>query len=62
MGDNSGSGTWPVPTCYHRIASSSPAAVAGMGGGCGDVGVGVSSVLDAARPCRISISFLSSSA
>ena len=53
---------WPVPTCSHRIASSSSAAVAGMGGRCGVVGVGVPSVLEAARHCRISISFMSSSA
>ena len=58
----SGSRAWPVPTCSHRIASSSTAAVVGVGGRCGVVGVGSPSVLGAARPCRIPISFLSLSA
>ena len=62
MGGLSGSGTWPVSTCSHRIAYSSPADVAGMGGRCGIVSVGFPSVLDVARPCRLSISFLISSA
>ena len=30
-----GGGTWTVPTCSHRIASYSPAVVAGMCGACG---------------------------
>ena len=62
MGGLSGSGTWPVTTCSHPITSSSPAPVAGMGGRCGVSGVGVPSLLDAARPFRLSVSFLSSSA
>ena len=62
VGGLSGSGMWPVLTCSHRIASYSPADVAVMGGRCGVVGVEVPPVLDAARPCRITISFLSSSA
>ena len=57
----SGSETWPVLTSSHRIASSSPENVAGMGGGCGSVGVWVSSVLDTSRLFRLAISFLSSS-
>ena len=52
-------GTCPVPTCSHLIASSSYGAEACMGG-C-RVGV-VYSCLDAARPCRLSMSFRSSSA
>ena len=62
MGGLSGSGTWTVPICSHMIASSSPAAVAGVGGRSGVVGVGYPSVLDADRPCRILMSFISSSA
>ena len=62
VGGLSGIGTWLVPACSNMIASSSPAAVMGMGGRCGVVGVGVPSVLDAARPCRLLISFMSSSA
>ena len=50
-----------MPTFSHRIVSSSLAAVVGMGGRCGVVGVKVPSDLNAARPCRLSISFLSSS-
>ena len=42
------------------IASSSPATVVGVCGRRGVVGVGAPSVLDAARPCRLSMSFLSS--
>ena len=61
MGGLSGGRTWLVPTCSHRITSSSPVAVAGMGGCCGFVDVGVPSVLDAAIPCRLLISFLISS-
>ena len=61
MGGLSVSGTWPVPTFSHRIASSSPAAMVGVGGRCGVVGVGVPSLLNAARPCRLLIRFLSSS-
>ena len=52
-------GTCPVPTCSHLIVSSYFGAEAGMGGCC--VGV-VSSCLDAARPCRILMSFRSTSA
>ena len=52
-------GTWYVPTCYHIIASFSSGAEVGIGGCC--VGF-VSSCLDTARPCRISMSFWSSSA
>ena len=51
-------GACPVPTCSHLIASSSSGAEACMGG-C-HLGV-ISSCLDAARPCRISMSFRSSS-
>ena len=51
-------GTFHIPTCSHLIASSSAVADACMGGCC--VGV-VSSCLDAARTCRISMSFRSSS-
>ena len=47
VGGISGSRRWPVPTCSHRIAYSSPAADAGMGRRCGVVGVGVLSNLDA---------------
>ena len=51
-------GTWSDPTCSHLIASSSSGAEAGMGG----CRVVASSGLDAARPCRLSMSFRSSSA
>ena len=65
-GGTSGGGTWPVPTCYQRIASSSPATVEGMCGAvsCGGAGdaCGSLSVLKAARPWRLSMSLLSSSA
>ena len=56
-GGTSGSGTWPVPTCSHIIASSSSAVVVGMCGAVGCVGaggaVGSLAVLAAARPWRI---------
>ena len=55
---NSGIGTWSDPTCSHLITSSSSGAEAGMGSCC----VGASSDLDATRPCRLSMSFRSSSA
>ena len=58
-GDASGIGTGSAPTCFHLIASSSSGAESGMGG-C-HMGV-ASSCLDAARPCRLSMSFWSSSA
>ena len=52
-------GTCPVPTWSHLIVSASSGDDACMGGCC--VGV-VSSCLDAARPCRLSMIFRSSSA
>ena len=58
MGGLSGIQTWLVPTCSNRIASSSTSSVAGVGERCEVVGVGFSYVLDAARPSRLSISFL----
>ena len=58
LGDASGIGTWSDPTCSHLIASSSTIVEAGMGG----CRVGASACLDASRPCRILISFWSSSA
>ena len=54
----SGIGTWSDPTCSHLISSSYSGVEAGMGGCC----VGASSCLDAARPCRLLMSFRSSSA
>ena len=68
-GGVSGYEKWPVPTCSHSIASSPPAAVTGMFGavgcvGCAGVGGAGGSlvVLAAARPWRISMSSLISSA
>ena len=46
-------GTWSDLTCSHLIASSSSGAEASMGG----CSVGASSDLDAARPCRLLMSF-----
>ena len=52
-------GTCPIPTCSHLIASSSAGAEARMGG----CRVGFFySCLDAARPCRLLMIFWSSSA
>ena len=50
-------GTWSNPTCSHLIASSFSGVEVGMGG----FRVGATSCLDAARPCRLSMSFRSSS-
>ena len=57
FGDVSGIGTWYAPTCSHLIASSSSSVEAGMSG----CRVGASSCLYAARPCRLSMDFRSSS-
>ena len=61
-----GIGMWTMTTFSNRIASSSPAAVMGVDGRVmgvdgrhGVVGVGDPSVLDAARPCRFLMIFLS---
>ena len=62
MGGLSGSRTIPVTIFSHSIASTSPAAVVGVCGCRRAFGVRAPFVLGAARPCRISISFLSSSA
>ena len=59
-GGTSGSGTWPVPTCSHIIASSSPSVVVVMyvtvgcfgAGGAG----GSSGILTSVRSYRLSIS------
>ena len=59
-GGNSGDGTWPVPTCSHIIASSSPSVVVVMyvtvgcfgAGGAG----GSSGILTSVRSYRLSIS------
>ena len=55
VGGTSWGGTLPVLTCSQRIASSSPVVAAGTCGGCG--AVGAVPVLDAAIPCRTSMSF-----